>query len=256
MNAMRRWAPRVLVGAALAILALAAALAVLPARWLITLLPADAPLAIVDASGTVWAGTALVALGPPGARTTLPDPIRWQTGWDAGLRALVHHPWLECSQLAIRAGWSGLGLGPCQVRLPAETLATLGAPLNTLKPSGTLRASWPGLRLPYRGGVPSGQLVTLDWTLAGSALSPVRPLGDYRVQMTGDNGAAHVSIATLRGVLQVQGEGSFSPTAAARFSGRAGPAPGTPDTTIMSLQGLLSAIGRRSGDETLFQFGR
>src|SRR5690606_38497288 len=139
------------------------------------------------------------------------------------------------------------GVSPCQLRLPAEAPAALGPPLNTLKPAGVLRLRWPGLELPYRGSLPPGELLTLDWTDAGSALSLVRPLGDYRVHLEGADGAATVSIATLTGALRIEGQGSYSPRAGVQFAGRAAPAPDAPAATVSGLQALLSAIGRRSG---------
>ncbi len=246
---------RIAAGVALSAVALAAALWVMPARWLMLALPSAWPVALVDAAGTVWRGTALVALGPPGARTTLPQPVRWQAGWADGLRLQLEHPWLDCP-LSLRPGITNLGVSPCGLRLPAQVLAAVGAPLNTLKPAGELQLRWPGLRIPYHGGVPSGELVTLDWLQAGSALSMVRPLGHYRVALTGRDGAGQIALSTVSGPLQMRGDGTFSPQGGLRFSGTASPAPDASEATVTGLQAMLSAIGRRSGNDTLFQIGR
>ena len=57
-------------------------------------LPDDAPVALADASGTLWRGSAWIALGPPGARRMLPQPVQWQWRWSA-LALDVTHPWLQ-----------------------------------------------------------------------------------------------------------------------------------------------------------------
>ncbi|MBU4613078.1 type II secretion system protein N [Achromobacter sp. GG226] len=246
---------RMALGLGLGLIVLVTALAVLPARWLMRALPQHWPVAIVDAAGTVWNGTALVALGPPGARTTLPQPVRWRAGWADGVRLQLEHPWLDCT-LGLRPGFTSLGISPCGLRLPAQVLAAVGAPLNTLKPAGQLALRWPGLRLPYGGAAPAGELLTLDWRQAGSALSMVRPLGDYRAALTGRDGAAHLSLTTLNGPLQLRGDGTFTPQGGLRFSGVASPAPDASDATVAGLQAMLSAIGRRSGNDTLLQIGR
>lgn len=251
----KRWLQRCLAVIACCVVALAAALIVLPARWLMLAIPAHWPLAIVDASGSVWQGTALVALGPPGARTTLPQPLHWRAGWQNGLRLQLAHPWLGC-QLALRPGLDGLGISPCSLRLPASVLATIGMPLNTIKPAGRLDLRWPGLRLPYLGGVPDGQLLTLEWADAASALSLIQPLGTYRISLHGRNNQAQITLATSRGVLTMEGSGTLHPRQGLSFSGKAQPAPQATPQQIAGLQAMLSAIGRRSGNATLLQIGR
>ena len=247
---------RMLAALALVAVALGAALAVLPARWLIRMLPASWPVAVIDASGSVWNGSALVALGPPGARTTLPQPVSWQTGWQGGLRMQLRHPWLGCT-LGLRPTLGGLGISPCTLRLPAAALAAVGAPLNTVQPAGQLALRWPGLQLRTDGAVPDGELLTLDWTEAGSALSRVRPLGHYRVVLNGSGGnTVNVTLTTVEGALVMQGSGSFTQRTGLRFKGTAAPAPDAPPQTQAGLQAMLSAIGRRSGNDTLLQIGR
>lgn len=247
---------RGLLALALATVASAAALTVMPARWLMLAMPASWPLAVVDASGSIWHGTALVALGHAGARATLPDPVAWRLAWDNGPRVQVSHPWLGC-QMTLRPGTRSFGLAPCSARLPAATLTALGAPFNTLRPSGTLQARWPALRLPHRAGSPAGELVTLEWSEAASALSRVQPLGHYRLVLAGTaDRVVNLTLSTVSGPLQMQGSGSLHPRSGLRFEGHAGPGRDASPATVAGLQALLSAIGRRSGNDTLLNFGR
>jgi len=252
---MPRWSRRALLALGFVLIALVAAILVMPARWLITLLPASWPVAVVDASGSLWRGTALVALGPPGARTTLPAQVGWHLGWQAGPRLQLQHPWLDC-QLGLRPGLTALGLSPCTLRLPAVALATLGAPLNTLKPAGQLSLRWPGLQLPYRGLPAPGEILQLDWAQAGSALSNVRPLGHYRAVLSSTGQRLELSLATISGPLLLEGAGNLDARGNFNFRGEARPRPETAASTVAGLQTLLSGIGRRSGEATLLQVGR
>ncbi|MGE4337318.1 MAG: type II secretion system protein N [Pigmentiphaga sp.] len=252
---MARWSRQLFLALVLVLIAILAAIAVMPARWLIAVLPASWPVAVVDASGSLWRGTALVALGPPGARTTLPAPVGWHLDWQSGPRLQLQHPWLDC-QLGLRPGLTALGLSPCTLRLPAAALATLGAPLNTLKPAGQLSLRWPGLRLPYRSLPAAGEVMQLDWTQAGSALSNVRPLGHYRVTLASTGQRLEIALATISGPLVLEGTGNLDPRGGFNFRGEARPAPDTAVSTVAGLQTLLSGIGRRSGEATLLQVGR
>jgi general secretion pathway protein N len=246
---------QILLGVGGVFVAIVAALAVLPARWLMVAIPDSWPVAVVDASGPVWQGSALIALGPAGARTTLPQPLTWRAGWQNGLRLELRHPWLGCT-LALRPGLSALGISPCSLQLPAETLATLGAPLNTVKPTGKLQLQWPGLRLPHSGAMPDGPLLSVNWANAGSALARINPLGDYRAVLTGKSDAAQLELSTRRGILELEGAGTLVPGRSFSFKGVARPAADASEQQTAGLQAMLSALGRRSGNETLLQIGR
>ncbi len=241
---------------AAALVAGCAALAVLPARWLMCLADDDAMVAIVDAEGTIWNGTALLALGPPGARRTLPQPLHWRWRWN-GL--VVHHPWLG-ADVRLAPSWRGLAtpsfsLSAQTLRLPADLLAALGAPLNTLAPGGNLELRWPD----YQGGIPRGPYwLQIDWRDASSALSTVHPLGSYRLQVAAggvkNDGTAsprQLSLTTLAGPMQVQATGTWNGRKAV-LSGTAEPAAGAPDNVREGLDALLSALGRRNGDKSIF----
>jgi general secretion pathway protein N len=225
---------------------IAAALAVLPARWLLRVLPADGLVALVDADGSIWQGHAQLALGPPGNRRSLPTRAAWSWRWSNGPAVNIVHPWLE-SPLLLRLAGSELVLPANLLRLPADTLAALGAPFNTLQPTGELSLRWPAQRL---GSLPRGELLTLQWDDAAAALSRTRPLGSYRARLTGDGRGLDLLVDTVSGVLQVQGNGRWE-RGALNFSGAAEPAATATPSQRESLQALLSAIGRRTGDRAL-----
>ena len=236
------------------LVALAAALAVLPARWLIAILPAQWPVAVVDASGTIWRGSALLALGFPEARSTLPAPVEWRTKWDGGPLVEIRHPWLD-GPLGLRLQTNGFLLSGRTLKLPASTLAQLGAPFNTLRPTGELRLKWPSLRL--NGNIPAGEILDAEWRDAGTALSLLKPIGHYRVRLAGAaGGAVTLALSTLSGPLAVEGSGRWTARAGFSFDGVARPAPNASPEARAALQSTLSALGRRSGDDSILHIGR
>ncbi|ALX83781.1 general secretion pathway protein GspN [Achromobacter denitrificans] len=225
-----------------------AAAAVLPARWLLACLPADAPVALADAGGTIWDGSAWIALGPPGARRMLPQALRWQWRWSS-LSLELSHPWLQ-GPVRAGLGWNGISLSAQSLRLPATVLPALGAPWNTLAPQGLLEIQWQALRL--GGALPDAPLAELRWRDAATALSPVAPVGTYvlRVRGNGRTGAT-LALSTESGPLAVTGQGSVT-ARGVRFQGQATFAPGASEADRGALDGLMSTLGRRNNDTVIF----
>jgi general secretion pathway protein N len=83
-----------------------------------------------------------------------------------------------------------------------------------------------------------------EWRGAAIALSPVHPLGSYRLEAQGDGGPMKLSVATLEGPLRVTGRGTFSPPSRARFSGDAR----AEGDSARSLDPLLDLMGPRRAD--------
>lgn len=238
--------------AAGAFCAVAAGVAVLPARWLLVLLPDDAPVTLADASGTLWRGSAWIALGSPGARRVLPQAVQWQWRWDA-MALDISHPWLQ-GPLRARPEWNGVSVPAQSLRVPASVLPALGAPWNTLAPQGMLEINWQALRL--GAALPSGPVAELRWRNAGTALTPVTPVGTYllRVQGGGKAGAT-LALTTESGLLSVTGQGSMG-SRGLSFQGQATYAPSTSVADQAALDGLMSTLGRRSGDTVSFGTGK
>jgi len=235
-----------------ALCAAAAGAAVLPARWLLVLQPDDALLTLADASGTLWHGSAWIALGPQGARRVLPQAVQWQWRWDA-MALDISHPWLQ-GTLRARPGWTGLSVPAQSLRVPATVLPALGAPWNTLSPQGMLEINWQPLRL--GAPLPPGSTVDLRWRNAGAALTPVTPIGTYllRVQGGGKSGAT-LALSTESGLLDVKGQGSVT-ARGVNFQGEATFAKSANEADRASLDGLMSSLGRRSGDTVMFGTGK
>lgn len=232
--------------------AVAAGVSVLPARWLLAMPSEDALVSLADASGTVWHGSAWVALGPPGSQRVLPQPVQWEWHWDTMALAITH-PWLQ-GPLRARLAWNGLLIPAQSLRVPATVLPALGAPWNTLAPEGMLEINWQALRL--GGSLPNGQIADLRWRNAGTALTSIAPVGTYllRVQGQGKAGAT-LTLSTESGLLAVTGQGNAGPRGV-RFEGRATFADAATPAQRAALDGLMSTLGRRSGDTVVFRAGK
>src|SRR5205823_1587754 len=130
----------------------------------------------------------------------------------------------------LQGSWSQWQVSAGELLLPAEGLSGLGAPLNTLAPSGKIRLTWNLLDIARQGNAVavSGRTV-LSMTDMGSRMSPIKPLGSYEMAMDWRGQQADMTLRTLRGALQLSGSGALQ-NGRLHFSGQAGAADGYEDT--------------------------
>ncbi len=228
-------------------------------------------LLLVDARGSVWRGSAVPVLtGGPDSHdaSRLPDRLHWTLGFE-GAGLALHARQACCLNgtvvLRLRPGlgrwrFELVGVPPPArgrawvARWPASWLVGLGTPWNTVRPSGLMEFSSPGLVLE---GVQVRLRFTGDAALAldgmASRLSSLDPLGSYRLSLHGDaaqGDAATLRLDTLRGPLRLEGSGDWVGSRL-RFSGRASADAGSGP----ALLGLLSIIGQREGAASVFSIG-
>ena len=267
---MRRWA---LAGAALG--GLLAVLAFAPAAWLAGALAqaTEQRLVLADARGTVWRGSAVLVLtGGAGSRdaSALPGRLNWRLGLDGAALAL------RLTQACCLNGELRLRLVPGLARLrmelpppaapagvalgqwPASWLEGLGTPWNTLKPSGQLLLSSPGLQLEQvQGRWRFSGRAELGLAGMASRLSTLETLGSYRMVLSGDAAGsepARLQLLTTAGPLRLEGSGLILGEGAAsrlRFNGQASAEAGSE----AALSNLLNIIGRRQGALSVISIG-
>lgn len=236
----------------LIVLVLAVALTVLvflPASWLGTIVERQTGgrLTLGDAQGTLWSGSAFVggAPGEGGAVTPLlPGRFTWQLS-PLVLFGRVNMELENTQALAgpvrIEGSWSQWQVSEGQLLLPAEGLAGLGAPLNTLMPSGVIRLSWNRLDLARQPvGIALTGRTVLTMSDMGARMSPVRPLGSYEMAMDWRGARAELVLRTVRGALLLSGNGTLQ-NGRLRFSGQASAAEGYEET----LGNMLNLLGQR-----------
>ncbi len=244
----------VIAGALLAVLVFA------PARWLAAAVnQGSGGLALLeDARGTVWNGSATLTLtGGAGSldAATLPSRLGWQiqplgTGWQVQLTApcCLATPWAW--QVHPTWGAGRLDVSDTPSNWPAQMLAGLGTPFNTLALQGNLALKPSGLQIVWAAGrvQMTGQL-KLEVQDLSSRLTNLRPMGSYQLTLIGGS-TPTLQLNTLTGPLQLSGSGQWV-GGKLRFNGEATSAA----EHQAALANLLNIIGRRSGARSIIKLG-
>lgn len=243
---MKRWLLWLTVAALAMLLTV---LAFLPAGWLGTLVERQTGgrLTLGDAQGTLWHGSAFIG-GAPGEGGAVTPLLPGRFSWRLSPLVLfgqvdmeLENPQALTQPVRISGSWSQWQVSEGQLLLPAEGLAGLGAPLNTLAPSGAIRLSWNRLDL---ARMPNSVAVTGRTTLSladmGSRMSPIKPLGSYEMVMDWRGQEADLVLRTVRGALLLSGNGTLQ-NGRLRFSGQASAGAGYEET----LGNLLNLLGQR-----------
>lgn len=249
------------IGGGLAALVTVVALA--PAQWADRVVQrfSSGHVELAEASGTIWNGQATLVLASGSSRdmgrASLADPLSWHLAALPLLAGTVeltlHHPSALSAPLQISAFADGrLQVGAMTLRLPAAMLAGLGAPWNTVRPGGIVSVHTDGLELApgrFRG------IVSADWEYASSGLTPVSPIGHYRLQTSGQYPGMRIELQTLAGPLELTGSGTIGEGGRLRFEGVARAQATADPATRTQLTGLISLLGRRQGDAAILSYG-
>jgi general secretion pathway protein N len=224
-------------------------LACFPAAWLGPMVERQTGgrLTLGDAQGTLWRGSAFLG-GAPGAGGAVTPLLPGRFSWKLSPLVLLGHvsvqldnPLAMSQPLRVDGSWSQWQVSPAELLLPAEGLAGLGAPLNTLAPSGVLRLKWSALELErQQQAVAVNGRTVLTMSDMGSRMSPVRPLGSYELAMDWQGQQARLTLSTVRGALLLTGNGALD-RGRLQFSGQAAAANGYEET----LGNLLNLLGQR-----------
>ena len=223
-----------------------------PAAWMAPIVERQSGgrFTLGDAQGSIWRGSAFLGAAPSGidpVTPLLPGRFSWRlspTVLVGVVDATLENAQALSPLVRVTGSWSRWQISPSAILLPAERLVALGAPLNTIAPSGAMRLSWSVLQLARQGNVVdlTGSM-QLDLEDIGSRLSPIRPLGAYRLQLDWQGQKAQLRLTTLHGPMVLTGTGALD-SGRLRFSGRAQAAPGQEER----LANLLNLLGQRRQD--------
>ena len=252
---------------------LGTALGTAPARFLDPLLSGatHGRLRLAEAQGSLWDGSGRLvftanAVGTGGDASAapeagsgpqaldglaLPGRVRWNLRALPLLVGIVDATFgLDgmAQPVRLQGSFGELRLGPGRLALPSVELARLGSPWNSLRPSGALGLQWEPLVL--REGRIDGT-AAIELRDASSALTPVRPLGSYRVGVDGRGANAVLQLTTLDGPLQLSGDGTWDARGGLRFEARAT----AQGEDAERLRSFLGVIGRREGENTIIRIG-
>ena len=140
-------------------------LAFAPASWMAPLMEMQTAgrLTLGDAQGTLWRGSASIGAaafidGTPGGSAPVMPLLPGRFSWRLSPAALLGMVDAELENAAvlskpvrITGNWHEWQVSASSASLPVERLAALGAPLNTIQPSGRMRLSWTPLQLTRQG---------------------------------------------------------------------------------------------------------
>ena len=182
-------------------------------------------LRLTQAQGSLWAGTGWIEVREPGGEAGVSQRVAWRVLPGSLLRArLAAEIRLERAErpFLLALSLSGIEIADAGVDLPAAALG-LGLPkLAPFRLTGEVRLDIP--RLSMARGRADGD-ATLRWRTAGSALTPIAPLGDYEVHFKAVGAEVHAELRTLAGPLQLEGKGAWANGAAPSFLATARVAP-------------------------------
>lgn len=225
------------------------ALAFFPATWLASLVEMQTAgrLTLGDAQGTLWRGSAFIG-GAAGGNDPMAPLFPGRFAWRLSPMVLLGSVDAELENTAalsqpvsVTGDWHQWQESPAAITLPAERLAALGAPLNTVQPSGQMRFSWQPLQLTRQDGkIELAGTMNLELNDIASRLSPVKPLGAYDLALAWRGSQATVTLKTVKGPMLLNGSGMFS-NGHLQFSGTAQAEAGQEE----KLANLLNLMGQR-----------
>lgn len=166
-------------------------------------------LRLAEARGSIWSGSGQLELRDAAGRNGVGKHIAWhllpgtlpsgRLTFDIEMDYLPGHTFLTLSS-------AGLELGEMNIDLPATALGLAVAKLKPLDPTGDLHLHVARFST-GRDGI-SGS-AALNWFAAGSAHSPVSPLGDYELRLDSREKTVLATLRTLKGPLKIDGQGSW-----------------------------------------------
>ncbi len=185
-------------------------------------------LSLANTQGTIWNGSGILLLQNDAQFVSMSN-YAWKVSPAAVLRGVlefeVHHGEEGAAPMRVRLSPMRLQVELLQwnTSMPAQVLGMLAPQLRPYQLNGEIKLTTDSLS--FSPGGTQGK-ATVDWTQAGSGLTDIYPLGDYRILLTGEGQKLTVELSTLAGKLRLAGHGQMEPGKALSFNGTAQAAPG------------------------------
>jgi len=168
--------------------------------------------ALANPSGTIWSGSATPVLNfKQGAPMPL-DRMEWAISFRHILSGNIVLQLRESASPQMPPAEVYFGMRQLELRniamdLPAAAMGELNPLLQAMRFQGQVTISTTDLVLQRNGSV-TGNMAA-NWQMAGAALSPVNPFGNYRFDLVGKGDKIEISLSTLSGDLQLNGQGEW-----------------------------------------------
>jgi len=165
---------------------------------------------LAEAQGTLWSGMGQIEVRDSDGRAGISKSIAWNLLPQSLLHGhLAYEMELDHASthipLVISPG--RVSIAKASLNLPVTALG-IGAPrLAALGLSGELSLNIERFSFSHAGLQGN---ISLQWRNAGSVLAPGPAFGEYVLHFNGDGNIARVTLRTLKGPLQMNGEGSVA----------------------------------------------
>lgn len=212
-----------------------------PATLLTRMLPPQPGVQLGYLSGSLWQGTVDKVSFPSALGQIQVRNISWAVQWSYLLRGELAFK-LESADavgdLIAARSWRTLRIARADLALPAAELAQILPALMPWAPEGEVQFQTRGFTLQRDSEA------TLTWRNAALNLSPLQPLGDYRLRIRKAAEKTELQLETLQGDLKLAGLGYHSTQTGLQFQGTAQ----TEAAHAADLKKLLETLGQNRGD--------
>jgi hypothetical protein len=161
--------------------------------------------------GSLWSGNGKLVVYYPQSTPHDLGAAEWNINpiWLFAGRLQIH--WQASAQdtsidTTLRLGFGQTQLVDTDIAFPAQSVSTFYPAATLLSPKGQVRVHTAKLSIDQNGIEGNGEIL---WQNAGSTLTSVQPLGDYRLEITGAGKTANLKLATTRGDLEFTGAGQW-----------------------------------------------
>lgn len=195
---------------------------------------------LAGASGTLWQGGGQLMYVAASGEVLPMSKLAWR--WQpAALRqlALVWQIDSDGTIGQVQLHWGGAALENLQLQVPVAAVTAFSPRWHSARLGGVLQLHVPKWQL--AGGQQQG-VATLGWQAASSPLSRLQPFGSYALDAQGQGSQVLLTLRTVHGPLQIQGQGSYSGSGL-QFAGTAG----SETADYEALKPVLLMLGQPNG---------
>ena len=167
-------------------------------------------LRLAEARGSVWSGAGWIEAREAQGRANVAKRVAWRVlPWPLLRGLLMAEVEIGAAAKPFVATMTpaGIDIADFRASVPAAVLGVVLPELAPLRLSGEVLLDIPRLSIRQRE---LRGAATLEWRSAGSALTPASPLGGYEVRLEAEGAGVHAVLRTLKGPLELEGEGTWS----------------------------------------------
>jgi general secretion pathway protein N len=182
---------------------------------------------LANPDGSIWRGSAVPAIRQHNGNLLVLERLNWEMAFLPLFtgKLAVQLRWDHVAQarpMRVTASFTQVELRDAVVPLYAGLFGELVPLMKPVQLNGPLVIRSPQFTFTRQGMNGSATAV---WSNASSVLSPVRPLGQYQISLSGSGNKLEIGLGTESGLLLLDGSGSLTPAEGLRFHGTAKAAP-------------------------------